>query len=68
MWFIEYRHSARPDEGGVRFVENHAATFGAGQQLEASGYVITNVAPTAKVRMDAFLADALPDPQEPPVG
>jgi hypothetical protein len=58
MWLIEYRHSLRADEGGVRFVENHEATFGAGQHLEAAGYVITNVAPTSKVRMA--------DPEQPP--
>lgn len=67
MWFIEYRHSIRPDEGGIKFVENEEATFAHGEQLEASGYVITNVAPTSKARMDAFLAGAQSDPEEPPL-
>ena len=68
MWFIEYRHSARPDEGGIKFVENEKATLAASQHLELEGYLITNVAPTSKARMDAFLAGTLADPWEPPVG
>lgn len=68
MWFIAYRHSLRPDEGGIKFVANEEATLGAGQLLEASGYVITNVAPTSKARMDAFLAGTLYDPEQPLLG
>jgi hypothetical protein len=64
MWFIEYRHSTRPDEGGIKFVENEKATFGAGRELEASGYVVTNVAPTSKARMEAFpRRHSLSDPE-----
>ena len=55
MWFIAYRHSIRPDEGGIKVVENEAATFCAVQILEAAVYVIINVAPTSKARMDALL-------------
>ncbi len=68
MWFIQYQHPVRRDEGGIKFVENEAAAFAAGQELEASGYVITTVAPTSKARMEAFLAGTLTDPEQPPRG
>ena len=58
MWFIAYHHSARP-EAGIKFVESKDAATTEGLRLEASGYVITNVAPTSKTRMDAFLAGTL---------
>jgi hypothetical protein len=67
MWFIEYRHLLRPDEGGIKFVENEKATFASGRELEASGYVVTNVAPTSKARA-AFMAGTLSDPNQPLLG
>lgn len=68
MWFITYKHSTRPDEGGIKFVENEAATVACVQELVASGYVIESIAPTSKARMDAFLAGTVSDPKEPPIG
>jgi hypothetical protein len=68
MWFITYQHPLRREESGIKFVENEAATFAAGKELEASGYVITSVAPTSKARMEAFLAGTLSDPEQPLVG
>lgn len=68
MWVITFKHSTRPNEGGVKFVENEAATVPYREELEASGYVIKRIGPTSKARMDAFLAGAIADPQEPLVG
>jgi hypothetical protein len=68
MWFIAYRHPLRPDEAGVKFVQDETASIAGIQQLAASGYVITSVAPTSKARMEAFLAGTLADPEQPLVG
>jgi hypothetical protein len=68
MWVITFKHSSRPDEGGIKFVENEAATVAYSQELEASGYVIKSIAPTSKARRDAFLAGTLSDPEEPTLG
>ena len=68
MWFIAYRHSLRPDEAGIRFVQSKDATFIHARDLEAAGYIITNVAPTSKGRMEAFLAGSLSDPEQPLLG
>ena len=68
MVYRSIEHSTRPDEGGIKFVANEAATVAYGQELEASGYVIKSVGPTSKARMDAFLAGTLTDPEEPPLG
>jgi hypothetical protein len=62
VWFIAYRHSARPDEAGIKFVPSEAATAAEGLRLESLGYVVTRIAPTSKTRMDAFLAGTLRDP------
>jgi hypothetical protein len=68
VWFIAYRHSARPDEAGIKFVPSEAATVAESRRLEALGYIITKVAPTSKTRMDAFLAGTLRDPGQPLLG
>jgi hypothetical protein len=68
MWFIAYRHSLRPGEAGVKFVQSETDAAAAGLHLESSGYVITKVAPTSKTRMDAFLAGTLTDPEQPTLG
>jgi hypothetical protein len=68
MWFITYRNPLRPGEGGIKLVLGKDATLVAGQHLEASGYVITKVAPTSKARMDALLAGTVSDPKQSPLG
>jgi tartrate dehydratase beta subunit/fumarate hydratase class I family protein len=68
MWFIAFKHSTRPDEGGIKFVANEAATVAAGRELEASGYVIKSIGPTSQARMDAFLAGTVSDPEQPLLG
>jgi hypothetical protein len=66
VWFITYRHAIRPNEAGIKFVHNEAATVTEVRHLEAVGYVITKIAPTSKTRMDAFLAGTLADPERLP--
>jgi hypothetical protein len=65
VWFIEYRHSRRSDVAGIKFVKGEAAAVAESQHLAASGYIVTKVAPTSKVLMDAFPAGALADPEQP---
>ena len=64
VWFIAYCHSFRPNEAGVKFVRGEAEAMTERQRLEALGYAITNVAPTSKTRMDAFLAGTITDPEQ----
>jgi hypothetical protein len=64
VWFIAYRHSLRPNETGIKFVHGEPEAISERQRLEALGYVITNIAPTSKARMDAFLASTVSDPEQ----
>jgi hypothetical protein len=68
VWFIAYRHSLRPDEAGVKFVLNEAATVLEGQRLVSIGYVVTKCARTSRSRIEAFLAGTLADPEHPLLG
>jgi hypothetical protein len=56
---------AKGDSGVVR---NEVEAIAEGERLGPLGYVITNVAPTSKTRMDAFLAGTLSDPEQPLLG
>jgi hypothetical protein len=68
VWFVAYHHSIRTTEAGIKFVRNEVDAIVEGQRLEPLGYVVTNVAPTSKTRMDAFLAGTLSDPEQPLLG
>jgi hypothetical protein len=68
VWFIAYRHSLRPDEAGIKFVQSEAETIADRQRLEALGYVITSVAATSKTRTNACLAGTPSDPAQPILG
>jgi len=68
MWFIACRHPLRPDETGVKFVQDEAKAIAEAQHLEASGYVAMKLAPTSKARMDEFMAATLADPEQPVLG
>jgi hypothetical protein len=58
-WFVAYRHSIRIDEAGVKFLCEEAEAIAEGRRLGSLGYVITNIAPTSKARMDTFLTATL---------
>jgi hypothetical protein len=60
VWFVAYHHSIRANEAGIKFVLNEVDALAEGERLEPLGYVVTNVAPTSKTRMDAFLAGTSP--------
>jgi hypothetical protein len=68
VWFVAYHHSIRLTEAGIKFVRNELDAIAEGERLEPLGYVVTNVAPTSKTRMDAFLAGTLADPEQPLLG
>jgi hypothetical protein len=68
VWFVAYHHSIRANEAGIKFVRTEAEAVIEGERLGPLGYVITNIAPTSKTRMDAFLAGTLTDPEQPVLG
>jgi hypothetical protein len=68
VWFVAYHHSLRVSEAGIKFVRTELEAIAEGHRLEPLGYVVTNVAPTSKTRMDAFLAGTLSDPEQPLLG
>jgi hypothetical protein len=57
-WSVAYRHSIRTDEAGIKFLQQEAEAIDEERRLKSLGYVVTKIAPTAKTRMDAFLATA----------
>jgi len=68
VWFVAYQHSTRANEAGVKFVHTEVEAIAEGQRLGSLGYVITNVEPTSKARMAAFLGGTLTDPEQPVLG
>ena len=61
MWFISYRHSARRDEGGVKFVRGEAEAVAERQMLESLGYIIERIGQTSRARIEALLDGTLTD-------
>jgi len=51
-----YRHSTRPDEAGIKFVQSEAEAVAEGRRLESLGFIVEKIAQTSKARIDAYLA------------
>jgi len=56
VWFVAYRHSTRPDEAGIKFVQSEAEAIAEGRRLESLGFIVERIAQTSKARIDAYLA------------
>jgi hypothetical protein len=53
VWFVAYHHSIRLSEAGIKFVRNELDAIAERERLKPLGYIVTNIAPTSKTRMDA---------------